>query len=166
MSRQLKQLWCLTLWALLMGLPLFTHAAEAPGALTFIVKDENTDRPLSKVQITIKQRETSATQTLETDEQGRILVEQLEPGLYSVDVASLGESLGFAVRAFSQTNEQLMAQLQRIEEALDKSMTRSDEQLAYYVAQAREIIDLSIGSQKDVLDALQRRTDLVSEGAI
>jgi 5-hydroxyisourate hydrolase-like protein (transthyretin family) len=90
MSRQLKQLWCLTLWALLMGLPLFTQAAEAPGALTFIVKDQNTDRPLSKVQITIKQRETSSTQTLETDEQGRILVEQLEPGLYSVDVAKSG----------------------------------------------------------------------------
>ena len=70
------------------------------------------------------------------------------------------------MRAFSQTNEQLMAQLQRIEQALDKSMTRSDEQLAYYVAQAREIIDLSIGSQKDVLDALQRRTDLVTEGAV
>ena len=84
----------------------------------------------------------------------------------AVDVASLGESLGFAVHAFSQTNEQLMAQLQRIEQALGKSMTRSDEQLAYYVAQAREIIDLSIGSQKDVLDALQRRTDLVTEGAV
>jgi hypothetical protein len=84
----------------------------------------------------------------------------------AVDVASLGESLGFAVRAFSQTNEQLMAQLQRIEQALGQSMTRSDEQLAYYVAQAREIIDLSIGSQKDVLDALQRRTDLATEGAV
>ena len=34
-------------------------------------------------------------------------------------------------------------------------MTRSDEQMAYYVAQAREIIDLSISSQKDVLHALQ-----------
>ena len=84
----------------------------------------------------------------------------------AVDVASLGESMGFAVHAFSQTNEQLMAQLQRIEQALGKSMTRSDEQLAYYVAQAREIIDLSIGSQKDVLDALQRRTDLATEGAV
>ena len=84
----------------------------------------------------------------------------------AVDVASLGESLGFAVHAFSQTNEQLMAQLQRIEQALGKSMTRSDEQLAYYVAQAREIIDLSIGSQKDVLDALQRRTDLATEGSV
>ena len=84
----------------------------------------------------------------------------------AVDVASLGESLGFAVHAFSQTNEQLMAQLQRIEQALDKSMTRSDEQLAYYVAQAREIVDLSIGSQKDVLEALQRRTDLATQGAV
>jgi hypothetical protein len=36
-----------------------------------------------------------------------------------------------------------MAQLQRIESALGHSMARSDEQLAYYVAQAREIIDLT-----------------------
>jgi 5-hydroxyisourate hydrolase-like protein (transthyretin family) len=90
MSRKLKQISWLALWTLLMGLPLFAHAAEAPGALTFIVKDQNTDRPLSKVLITLKQRETSATQTLETDEQGRIVVESLEPGLYSVDVAKSG----------------------------------------------------------------------------
>ena len=99
----------------------------------------------------------------ETDKLGGIAAQVTAS---AVDVASLGESLGFAVRAFSQTNEQLMAQLQRIEQALGKSMTRSDEQLAYYVAQAREIIDLSIGSQKDVLDALQRRTDLATEGSV
>ena len=75
----------------------------------------------------------------------------------AVDVASLGEAFGMAVGTFSETNEKLMAHLQRIEQAIDKSMTRSDEQLAYYVAQAREIIDLSIGSQKDVLEALQQR---------
>lgn len=75
----------------------------------------------------------------------------------AVDVASLGETFGFAVRSFSETNEKLMANLQRIEQAIEKSMTRSDEQLAYYVAQAREMIDLSIGSQKDVLEALQQR---------
>ncbi len=80
----------------------------------------------------------------------------------TVDVASLGETFGFAVRAFSETNDKLMANLQRIEQAIDKSMTRSDEQLAYYVAQAREMIDLSIGSQKDVLEALQQRQ---TEGA-
>ncbi|MEK7345636.1 MAG: DUF802 domain-containing protein [Pseudomonadota bacterium] len=75
----------------------------------------------------------------------------------AVDVASLGEAFGFAVRSFNETNEKLMAHLQRIEQAIDKSMTRSDEQLAYYVAQAREIIELSMGSQKDVLEALQQR---------
>ena len=80
----------------------------------------------------------------------------------AVDVASLGEAFGFAVRSFNETHEKLIANLQRIEAAIDKSMARSDEQLAYYVAQAREIIDLSIGSQKDVLEALQQRQ---AEGA-
>ncbi len=80
----------------------------------------------------------------------------------AVDVASLGETFGFAVRSFNESNEKLMANLQRIETAIGQSMARSDEQLAYYVAQAREIIDLSIASQKDVLEALQQRQ---AEGA-
>jgi hypothetical protein len=41
-----------------------------------------------------------------------------------------------------------MESLQRIEDTLGRSMERSDEQLAYYVAQAREVIDLSISSQQ------------------
>ena len=84
----------------------------------------------------------------------------------AVDVASLGETFGFAVRSFNETNEKLMAHLQRIEHAMDKSMTRSDEQLAYYVAQARELIDLSISSQKDVLETLQSRAAMATEGAV
>ena len=80
----------------------------------------------------------------------------------AVDVASLGETFGFAVRSFNETNEKLMLNLQGIEAAIARSMARSDEQLAYYVAQAREIIDLSISSQKDVLEALQQRQ---AEGA-
>ncbi|MGV0961399.1 MAG: hypothetical protein ACOYB1_16365 [Limnohabitans sp.] len=84
----------------------------------------------------------------------------------AVDVASLGETFGFAVRSFNESNDKLMAHLQRIEQAMDKSMTRSDEQLAYYVAQAREIIDLSITSQKDVLESLQTRAAMATEGAV
>ncbi|PUE36126.1 hypothetical protein B9Z52_01925 [Limnohabitans sp. Jir72] len=83
----------------------------------------------------------------------------------AVDVASLGETFAFAVRSFNESNEKLMGNLQRIEQAIDKSMTRSDEQLAYYVAQAREIIDLSITSQKDVLETLQARAAQAHEGA-
>ncbi|WP_090139436.1 DUF802 domain-containing protein [Limnohabitans sp. DM1] len=84
----------------------------------------------------------------------------------AVDVASLGETFSFAVRSFNDSNEKLMASLQRIEQAMDKSMTRSDEQLAYYVAQARDIIDLSITSQKDVLETLQNHAAAATEGAV
>ncbi|MDO9356574.1 MAG: hypothetical protein Q7T55_22945, partial [Solirubrobacteraceae bacterium] len=74
----------------------------------------------------------------------------------AVEVASLGEAFGLAVQLFSASNDKLGAQLQRIEAALAKSTARSDEQLAYYVAQAREVIDLSILSQKQVVEDLQR----------
>lgn len=74
----------------------------------------------------------------------------------ALEVASLGEAFGAAVKLFAESNDKMMAALQRIEGALAKSLTRSDEQLAYYVAQAREIIDLSIMSQKKMVDDLQR----------
>jgi hypothetical protein len=74
----------------------------------------------------------------------------------AVEVASLGEAFGFAVQLFSQSNDKLLSQLQRIEAALAKSMARSDEQLAYYVAQAREVIDLSIMSQQQIVEDLQQ----------
>ncbi|MDB5817879.1 MAG: hypothetical protein JWQ11_1519 [Rhizobacter sp.] len=74
----------------------------------------------------------------------------------AVEVASLGEAFGLSVQLFGQSNEKLVAQLQGIERALGKSMARSDEQLAYYVAQAREVIDLSIMSQKQIVEDLQQ----------
>jgi hypothetical protein len=74
----------------------------------------------------------------------------------AVEVASLGEAFGFAVQLFSESNDKLTAQLQRIESALSRSIARSDEQLAYYVAQAREVIDLSIMSQRQIVEDLQQ----------
>ena len=68
----------------------------------------------------------------------------------------MSEAFGFAVRSFADANDKLIGNLQRIEGAMDKSMLRSDDQLAYYVAQAREIIDLSISSQKQVFDELRQ----------
>jgi hypothetical protein len=74
----------------------------------------------------------------------------------AAEIASLGEGFGQAVQTFSHASELLMAQLQRIESALGHSMARSDEQLAYYVAQAREIVDLTLGSQKQIVEDLQQ----------
>jgi hypothetical protein len=74
----------------------------------------------------------------------------------AVEVASLGDAFGAAVQEFGASNERLVTHLQRIEAALDRSLSRSDEQLAYYVAQAREVIDLSMLSQKQIVEDLQQ----------
>jgi len=73
----------------------------------------------------------------------------------AVEVASLGEAFGAAVHAYGQSNDALMERLQHVAEALDRSLVRSDEQLAYYVAQAKEVVDLSVLSQKQIIEDLQ-----------
>ena len=89
-------------------------------------------------------------------ESGKLVSAAVQLTGSAVEVASLGESFGVAVQQFSASNEALMRQLQRIEAAMGKSTTRSDEQLAYFVAQAREIIDLSILSQRQIVEDLQQ----------
>ncbi|OUS29394.1 hypothetical protein A9Q99_09860 [Gammaproteobacteria bacterium 45_16_T64] len=74
----------------------------------------------------------------------------------ATEMSSLGEAFGFAVNLFSESNNALIENLTRIEESLDKSSSRSDEQLAYYVAQAREIIDHNVMSQKDIFEELRQ----------
>jgi Domain of unknown function (DUF802) len=78
----------------------------------------------------------------------------------AAEMASLGEGFGVAVQQFGRASEQLAAQLQGVEAALGRSMARSDEQLAYYVAQAREIVDLTLGSHQQIVDDLQRLAPL------
>ncbi|MFL6680732.1 MAG: DUF802 domain-containing protein, partial [Burkholderiaceae bacterium] len=74
----------------------------------------------------------------------------------AAEVASLGEAFGVAVQRFTESGDRLGVHLERIDVALGAQMERSDEQLAYYVAQAREVIDLSILSQKQIIEELQR----------
>ncbi len=81
----------------------------------------------------------------------------------AVEIASLGDAFGAAVQSFGESNSQLLDHLQRIEAALDKSMARSDEQLGYYVAQAREVVELSVMSQKQILENLQELAQMRSQ---
>jgi hypothetical protein len=83
----------------------------------------------------------------------------------AIEVASLGEAFGAAVQLFGQSNEGLMERLQHVASALDQSLARSDEQLAYYVAQAKEVIDLSVLSQKQIIEDMQRLADQRTAGA-
>jgi hypothetical protein len=87
----------------------------------------------------------------------------------AVELASLGESFNHGVQLFTATNEKLVEGLQRMEAAISQSIARSDEQLAYYVAQAREVIDLSISSQQGIIEDLRRldtRQSAQTEGAV
>jgi len=74
----------------------------------------------------------------------------------ALEVASLGEAFGSAVQVFGQSTDALNERLLAIETALEKSLARSDEQLAYYVAQAREVVELSMLSQKQIIGELQQ----------
>ncbi|WP_159090673.1 DUF802 domain-containing protein, partial [Xanthomonas fragariae] len=74
----------------------------------------------------------------------------------AVEVASLGDAFGMAVQVFSGATGELNERLQHVAAALDASLARSDDQLAYYVAQAREVVDLSMLSQKQIIEELRQ----------
>lgn len=74
----------------------------------------------------------------------------------AVEMASLGESFGKAMELFNEANRHLVDNLDRIEGALDHAAARSDDQLGYFVAQAREIIDHSLLSQKEIFEAIRQ----------
>lgn len=72
----------------------------------------------------------------------------------SSEMASLGDAFNSGVMMFSESNNLLIENLNNIQASLEQSNSRSDEQLAYYVAQAREIIDHNLLSHKQIIDAM------------
>ncbi|MBK0393691.1 hypothetical protein [Ramlibacter algicola] len=74
----------------------------------------------------------------------------------SQQMTELARAFGEGVQQFQASNEKVLGTLAQVESTLQRSIERSDEQLAYYVAQAREVIDLSIASQADVVTAWQK----------
>ncbi|PTR35398.1 uncharacterized protein DUF802 [Luteibacter sp. OK325] len=89
-------------------------------------------------------------------ETGKLEVVGAQVAASAGDVASLGEAFGTGVQLFGKSNDALMERLAVIATALDNSLARSDEQLAYYVAQAREVVDLSMLSQKQIIEEMQQ----------
>ncbi|MDR6990293.1 TonB-dependent receptor [Luteimonas sp. 3794] len=113
MSRHARRALCLAVSMHLIGLPLAAYAAEAPGALTIIVRDQLTDRPLANAQVTLTERDTERARSLETDAQGRILVEALDPGLYTVNITRDGFAPVYepSVRVITRKTSRLEFQL-------------------------------------------------------
>jgi len=71
------------------------------------------------------------------------------------ELSAMTEMFTIAVDEYRNSNERLLGGLDRIEEALGRAGERSDQQLNLYVSQAREIIDQSMLSQKEVFDELK-----------
>jgi hypothetical protein len=74
----------------------------------------------------------------------------------ALELSSLAHAFEQGVQLFQASNDKLVDGLQRIEASLQRSTERSDQQLAYYVAQAREVIDLSIASQQGLVENLRQ----------
>lgn len=135
------------------------HAAtEQRGAIDALVSSSST---------LLQQVGTQLTERIgsEADRLGEVAAQVTGSAL---EVGSLGEAFTLGVQRFSESSDGLIGTLQRIEAALGQSTARSDEQLAYYVAQAREIIDLSMLSQKQIVEDMQqlqrRQASLAEEG--
>ncbi|MES2604066.1 MAG: carboxypeptidase regulatory-like domain-containing protein, partial [Pseudomonadota bacterium] len=165
-TRQRGQASWLTLSALLIGFPLFAHAAEAPGALTITVKDQTTDRPLSTAQITLTERETNSTRSAETDAQGRIIVEQLDPGLYAVNVTKGGFATSYesSIRVITRKNVKVEFELRQ--QAIEEVVVRARQADTFASASStyldRETLRSNVGGGADPLLSLDGLPGLAS----
>ncbi|WP_372796623.1 hypothetical protein [Litorivivens sp.] len=74
----------------------------------------------------------------------------------TAELTALGEVFTNAVQQFGESNSQLMTRLEQIESVLVNAGQRSDEQMAYYLSQAREIIDHNLLTQQELLERLQK----------
>ncbi|MFT5032577.1 MAG: hypothetical protein ACI9OO_000508 [Bacteroidia bacterium] len=69
----------------------------------------------------------------------------------AAELSALGEVFNNAVEHFGESNTQLIARLEQIETVLTNSGQRSDQQMEYYLSQAREIIDHNLLSHQELL---------------
>jgi 5-hydroxyisourate hydrolase-like protein (transthyretin family) len=166
MSRHFRLAKWLTLSAFLIGFPLSAAAAEAPGALTLVVKDENSGRPLANVQITITERETKSTRTVETEAQGRIVVGQLDPGLYSVNVAKGGFASASEPSIRVVTRKNILVEFELRAQALQEVVVRARQADAFASASStfldREALQSAVGGGADPLLSLDGLPGLAS----
>jgi 5-hydroxyisourate hydrolase-like protein (transthyretin family) len=155
---------------LLVVLPLTAHPAEAPGGMTVLVTDQTTGRPVPNAQVTITKRETGSAQSVETDEQGRIVIEQLDPGLYSVKVARSGYTPSFepSVRVITRKHIRIEFELLGEPVVLEEVVVRARQADAFASPSStyrnREELRSAVGGGADPLLSLDGLPGLASTG--
>ena len=81
------------------------------------------------------------------------------------DITALSQHFAESVGMFQAANEELQAALAKVSGELIQAGERSDEQMGYYVAQAREIIDHNLQTQHNILTQLAAAFDGKVEAA-
>lgn len=169
----MRQVSWFILSVLLVGFPPFSHAAVEPGGTTILVRDQITDRPLFNAQIMITERETNSTRSGETDAQGRIVIEQLDPGLYSVNVAKSGYVSSYepSVRVITRKNIQVEFELLEfleetvtLEEVVVRARQADVSESASSTYRNREELRSAVGGGADPLLSLDGLPGLASTG--
>ena len=156
--------------AVLAGSPLIAYGAEAPGGITIVVRDQLTDRPVPIAQVTLTERRTNTTRSVQTDARGRIVVERLDPGLYSVNVAKEGFTPSFepSVRVVTRKNLQVEFEVLREPATLANVVSQARQADAFASASStyldREALRSAVGGGADPLLSLDGLPGLVSTG--
>lgn len=141
--------------------------------MTILVKDQITDRPIINAQITVTERETNSSQSVETDVQGRIVIEQLDPGLYSVNVAKSGFASSYepSVRVITRKNIQIEFELLQLlgepvtlEEVVVRARQADVSASASSTYRSREELRSAVGGGADPLLSLDGLPGLASTG--
>ncbi len=173
MNRRTSRFFTGVAWLAVLALPTgfaqLAHAAEAPGGITILVTDQVTDRPLANAQITITQRENNSTQSIQSDGQGRITLEQLDPGLYSVTVAKTGYAISYeaSVRVLTRKNIQVDFELLRdstVEEVLVTALRADPSASVSSTTLSRDALASAVGGGADPLLSLDGLPGLASTG--
>jgi len=84
----------------------------------------------------------------------------------TIEMSSFGEAFSVAIDLYSESNNQLASSMQSVKASLEGVTARSDEQLGYYIAQARELIDYSVLTQKEIFDELRQLKIAASDPSV
>ena len=167
--RKSRASWC-ALAVFLLGLPLFAQADEAPGAMTILVKDSIRDRPVPAARITLTHRGKNSTLSFESDAKGRIVIENLVPGLYAVNVAKDGFASSYepSVRVITRKSIQIEFELLKDSVILEDVIVRARQADVFASGSStyrnREELRSAVGGGADPLLSLDGLPGLASTG--
>lgn len=142
--------------------------AEEPGALTLVVKDQISDRPIRDAQITLTPREGNARRSVATDAEGRVVVTGLEPGLYAVEVVKSGftSSQEPSIRVVTRRNIRIDFELEDsdIEEIVVRARRADRFASASSTYRDRDALRDAVGGGSDPFFSLDGLPGLASTG--